>query len=83
MSPKTGAARLSIFSNLALIVLKVAAGVVTGSIAIVTEAVHSAIDLVASVVAYFSIRKADEPADAEHMYGHCLLYTSPSPRDRS
>jgi cation diffusion facilitator family transporter len=73
LSPKTGAARLSILSNLALIVLKVAAGVVTGSIAIVTEAVHSAIDLVASVVAYFSIRKADEPADAEHMYGHAKM----------
>ncbi len=42
----------------------------TGSIAIITEAVHSSIDLLASIVAYFSVRKADEPADEEHLYGH-------------
>ena len=40
------------------------AGAVTGSIAIITEAVHSSIDLLASIVAYLSLRKADEPADA-------------------
>jgi cation diffusion facilitator family transporter len=67
---KQGAAGLSIASNTALIALKLAAGAITGSIAIVTEAVHSLIDLVASVVAYISVRKADEPADAEHPYGH-------------
>ena len=50
--------------------LKLVAGVITGSIAIVTEAIHSSIDLVASVVAYFSVRKADEPADESHPYGH-------------
>ena len=53
-----------------LIVLKLVAGAVTGSIAIITEAIHSAIDLVASIVAYFSVRKADEPADEDHPYGH-------------
>ncbi len=67
---KRGAAGLSIASNALLIALKLAAGAITGSIAIVTEAVHSLIDLVASVVAYVSVRKADEPADAEHPYGH-------------
>jgi cation diffusion facilitator family transporter len=67
---KEGAARLSVGSNAALIVLKIAAGAATGSIAIITEAVHSSIDLLASVVALFSIRKADEPADESHMYGH-------------
>jgi cation diffusion facilitator family transporter len=70
---KSGAARLSLVSNSALIVLKVVAGAVTGSIAILTEAVHSSIDLVASVVAYVSVRKADEPADADHMYGHAKV----------
>lgn len=70
ISTKRGAAGLSIASNAVLIALKLAAGAVTGSIAIITEAVHSLIDLVASVVAYFSVRKADEPADAEHPYGH-------------
>jgi cation diffusion facilitator family transporter len=67
---KSGAAALSIASNSILIAIKLAAGAVTGSIAIVTEAVHSLIDLVASVVAFVSVRKADEPADAEHPYGH-------------
>jgi cation diffusion facilitator family transporter len=67
---KARAARVSIVSNTSLIVLKVVAGVLTGSVAIVTEAVHSAVDLVASVVAYFSVRKAEEPADRSHPYGH-------------
>ncbi len=67
---KTRAAGLSIASNAALIALKLAAGAITGSIAILTEAVHSLIDLVASVIAFVSVRKADEPADAEHPYGH-------------
>ncbi len=67
---KTGAATLSVASNSVLIALKIAAGAITGSIAIITEALHSAIDLMASVVALVSVRKADEPADAEHPYGH-------------
>ncbi len=67
---KSGAAGLSIASNSLLIALKLAAGAVTGSIAILTEAVHSLIDLVASVVAFISVRKGDEPADVDHLYGH-------------
>jgi cation diffusion facilitator family transporter len=70
---KFNAARLSNVSNSVLIVLKIAAGAVTGSVAIVTEAVHSSIDLIASVVAYVSIRKADEPPDESHMYGHAKI----------
>ena len=50
--------------------LKLAAGAITGSIAIITEAIHSAIDLLASVIAFFRVRAADEPADREHPYGH-------------
>lgn len=67
---KSGAAGLSIASNSVLIAIKLAAGAITGSIAILTEAIHSLIDLVASVVAFVSVRKADEPADADHPYGH-------------
>ncbi|MEX0973316.1 MAG: cation diffusion facilitator family transporter [Solirubrobacterales bacterium] len=67
---KSGAAGLSIASNSLLIAIKLAAGAITGSIAIITEAIHSLIDLVASVVAFVSVRKAGEPADAEHPYGH-------------
>src|SRR5690242_7162854 len=67
---KSGAAALSIASNALLIVIKLAAGAITGSIAILTEAIHSLIDLVASIVAFVSVRKAGEPADADHPYGH-------------
>jgi cation diffusion facilitator family transporter len=70
---KFAAARLSVASNSVLILLKIVAGAVTGSIAILTEAVHSSIDLLASIVAYFSLRKADEPADESHMYGHAKV----------
>jgi cation diffusion facilitator family transporter len=70
---KTRAAAISIASNSALIALKVFAGIVTGSVAILTEAAHSSIDLLASVIAFFSLRKAAEPADASHPYGHAKL----------
>jgi cation diffusion facilitator family transporter len=67
---KAGAAGLSIASNSLLIALKLVAGAITGSIAIITEAIHSSIDLMASVIAFVSVRRADEPPDAEHPYGH-------------
>jgi len=67
---RSGAAALSIVSNSTLILLKVVAGTVTGSVALLTEALHSSFDLIASVVAFVSVRKADVPADADHPYGH-------------
>jgi cation diffusion facilitator family transporter len=67
---KLRTASLSVASNSGLILLKVIAGTVTGSVALLTEAVHSSIDLVASIVAFFSVRKAGEPADESHRYGH-------------
>ncbi len=67
---KQRTAALSVVSNTCLILLKVVAGSITGSVAILTEAVHSSIDLVASMVAFFSVRKAGEPADESHRYGH-------------
>jgi cation diffusion facilitator family transporter len=67
---KSRAAALSIASNSGLILLKVVAGTITGSVALLTEAMHSAIDLIASIVAFIAVRKADEPADEDHLYGH-------------
>jgi cation diffusion facilitator family transporter len=67
---KQRAATLSVVSNCVLIALKLVAGAVTGSVAIITEAVHSTIDLIASLVALVSVRKAGEPADESHRYGH-------------
>ena len=67
---KPAAAAVSIASNSVLIALKLAAAAITGSIAILSEALHSMIDLIASVIAFVSVRRADEPADVDHPYGH-------------
>jgi cation diffusion facilitator family transporter len=67
---KPASAAVSIASNSALIALKLAAAAVTGSVAILSEALHSMIDLIASVIAFISVRRADEPADVDHPYGH-------------
>ncbi len=67
---KTAAAALSIASNTVLIALKIVAGAITGSVAILTEALHSAIDLIASVIAYVSVRRSDRPPDRDHPFGH-------------
>ncbi|HUW39966.1 MAG TPA: cation diffusion facilitator family transporter [Rectinemataceae bacterium] len=63
-------ARLSILSNAALIALKLAVGFVSGSVSIISEAIHSLMDLAAAFMAFLSIRVAQRPADAEHPYGH-------------
>ena len=69
-SPKRRAARLAIASNSFLIAIKLTAGILTGSVGILSDAVHSLMDLVASVLSLLSVRKAEEPADATHRFGH-------------
>jgi cation diffusion facilitator family transporter len=63
-------ARLSILSNTLLIAMKLAVGLASGAVSIVSEAIHSLMDLAAAIMAAFSIRVAGKPADAEHPYGH-------------
>jgi cation diffusion facilitator family transporter len=70
MSKKTRIASLSIMSNSLLIILKVVTGIISGSISIISEAIHSFMDLLAAVIAYFSVRISDKPADEDHPYGH-------------
>jgi cation diffusion facilitator family transporter len=70
MNKKQSTARLSIASNCCLIVMKVIVGLISGSISIISEAVHSSVDLVAAVIAYFSVRVSDTPPDKVHPYGH-------------
>jgi cation diffusion facilitator family transporter len=67
---KIRTARLSVASNSLLIVLKLAVGILTHSLSIMAEAVHSGVDLVAALMAYVSVRKSAEPPDHEHHYGH-------------
>ena len=54
---RTSAAGLSIVSNTTLIAIKLAAGILSGSVSIIAEAIHSFIDLVAAVIAFISLRK--------------------------
>jgi cation diffusion facilitator family transporter len=61
---------ISIISNTSLIIFKIVAGVLMGSVAVISEAIHSGIDLLAAVIAFIAIRKADEPADQDHPFGH-------------
>jgi len=67
---KTGAARMSVISNTALIAFKLVVGLLTGSVSIIAEAIHSLIDLVAAIIAFFSVRVSDKPADDAHPFGH-------------
>jgi len=67
---KSSVALLSIGSNTMLIILKVVAGILSGSVSIISEAIHSSMDLMASCVAFFSVRTSSKPADREHPYGH-------------
>jgi cation diffusion facilitator family transporter len=70
MNRAAATARLSIFSNCLLIAMKLAVGILSGAVSIISEAVHSLMDLAAAVMAFFSIRIAGRPADPEHPYGH-------------
>ncbi|MCL5958289.1 MAG: cation diffusion facilitator family transporter [Chloroflexi bacterium] len=67
---KSNAAALSIASNSLLILLKVVIGISIGSVSVISEAIHSSIDLMAAVIAFFSVRISDRPPDEGHPYGH-------------
>jgi cation diffusion facilitator family transporter len=63
-------ARNSVLVAVLITVFKFIVGVLSGSLGILSEALHSSLDLVASVVTLFSVRVSDKPADADHQYGH-------------
>jgi cation diffusion facilitator family transporter len=67
---KKKVALLSVASNTGLVLLKLAVGIAIGSVAIISEAIHSGIDLLAAGIAYLSVRKSGEPADDCHSFGH-------------
>jgi cation diffusion facilitator family transporter len=67
---KVFAAGMSVLSNSILVVGKMIIGIVTGSITIISESLHSGVDLLASFIAYFSVRAVRKPADDEHPFGH-------------
>lgn len=67
---KRGVAERSVYAALLITSLKFLVGLTTGSLGILSEALHSALDLVAAVVTLLSVRVSDKPADADHQYGH-------------
>jgi cation diffusion facilitator family transporter len=60
----------SVVAALAITTLKIVVGVTTGSLGILSEALHSVLDLVAAIITLMSVRVSDKPADADHQYGH-------------
>lgn len=67
---KSRAALLSIVSNTILTVLKLIIGIMMQSVSVISEAVHSGLDLVAAIIAWFAVSKSGKPADDEHRFGH-------------
>lgn len=70
MNVKAKVARLSIVSNTFLIIMKVIVGLLSGSVSIISEAIHSSMDLIAALIAFFSVSISDNPPDSRHPYGH-------------
>lgn len=67
---KRGVAQNSVYVALVITAFKFVVGFATGSLGILSEALHSALDMVAAVVTLVSVRVSDKPADADHQYGH-------------
>jgi cation diffusion facilitator family transporter len=67
---KQNTARLSVISNTCLVLMKFVVGFAIGSVSIISEAIHSSMDLIAAVIAFFSVRMSAEPPDATHSFGH-------------
>jgi len=70
LDEKARVAALSIFSNITLVIVKLIAGTMTGSVSVISEAIHSGLDLLAAIIAFISVRISARPPDNEHRYGH-------------
>ena len=67
---KRRVARYSMLAAAAMTLLKIAAGILSGSLGVLSDAAHSGLDLVGAALTYFSVRVSDKPADEDHTYGH-------------
>jgi len=72
-SEQLAAARLSLFANMFLVLIKVSAGIASGSLSVLSEGVQSFLDILASAAILWTLRKAYEPPDREHPWGHGKL----------
>lgn len=67
---KSAVAWLSVFSNTTLIILKIIVGLAIGSVSVISEAIHSGVDLLAAVIALLAVKQSAKPADEKHPFGH-------------
>jgi cation diffusion facilitator family transporter len=67
---KSNVALLSVISNCSLVVLKLVVGTMIGSVSVISEAIHSGVDLLAAIIALFAVKKSGKPADEDHPFGH-------------
>jgi cation diffusion facilitator family transporter len=67
---KTAVALLSVISNAILVLLKIVIGILIGSVSIISEAIHSGVDLLAAVIALFAVKTAGKSPDERHPFGH-------------
>ncbi|MDS1030843.1 cation diffusion facilitator family transporter [Bacillota bacterium LX-D] len=70
MDPRVKAARFSVISNFSLALLKFIVALITGSVSILSEAIHSSLDLLAALIAFFCLRQAIKPANEKFQFGH-------------
>ena len=70
---KRRAALMSVAASAGLTLLKLAAGWISGSLALMSEGAHNAVDIAASGLTYFAVRIADKPADEGHPFGHAKV----------
>src|SRR4030043_375113 len=67
---KTRVAALSVASNSVLVIFKLVVGVLIGSVSVLSEAIHSGMDLIAALIAFFAVKISGKAADEEHPFGH-------------
>lgn len=70
MNEKIKVARLSVISNTFLVIFKLIIGIMMQSVSVISEGIHSGLDLVASLIAYFAVKESSKPADEHHRFGH-------------
>jgi cation diffusion facilitator family transporter len=72
-SQKTRVAAISVFASAGMAAAKFAVGIIIGSLALISEALHSSVDVIATIITWMVVRVSDRPADEEHHYGHGKL----------
>src|ERR1700730_5948980 len=70
---KSSVAAISVFASAGMAAAKFVVGILIGSLALISEALHSSVDVVATIVTWMVVRVSDRPADEEHQYGHGKL----------